>query len=80
VTEFLINTGAATVFHARCFRRDAYSQIDELEAACLRSGMARAILCAGPTASCLAMRLSRKGMHAIDLGHIGMFWRRYERS
>lgn len=76
-SQFLIETGAAAVFHARCWRRDAYAQIDELERACLHSGMSRAILCAGPTATCLAMRLSRKGLHAIDLGHIGMFWRRY---
>lgn len=76
-TKFLIETGAATVFHVRCPRRDAYAQIDEIEQACLRSGMSRVILCAGPTATCLAMRLSRKAMHAVDLGHIGMFWRRY---
>ncbi len=76
-TEFLIETGAATVFFAQCPRRDAYAQIDELEAAVLRSKMDRVILCAGPTATCLAMRLSRKGVHSIDLGHIGMFWRGY---
>lgn len=75
--KFLIETGAAMVFLARCPRRDAYACIDELEERCLQSQLDRFILCAGPTATCLAMRLSRKGKHAIDLGHIGMFWRRY---
>jgi hypothetical protein len=76
-TDFLLQTGAAAVAFIPCARRDAYAQIDELEAAVLKTKFDRAILCAGPTATCLAMRLSRKGVHAIDLGHVGMFWRGY---
>jgi Glycosyltransferase GT-D fold len=34
---------------------------------------ARALLCLGATATVLAVDLSRRGVHAIDLGHIGMF-------
>lgn len=76
-TDFLLQTGAATVAFVPCARRDAYTQIDELEAAVLKTKFDRVILCAGPTATCLAMRLSRRGIHAIDLGHVGMFWRGY---
>jgi hypothetical protein len=76
-TEFLMDTGAAAVAFIQCPRRDAYAVIDDLETAVLKSKFDRVILCAGPTATCLAMRLSRKGVHAIDLGHVGMFWRGY---
>lgn len=34
------------------------------------------ILCLGPTATVLAVRLVNKGIHALDLGHVGMFMRR----
>jgi len=38
---------------------------------------ARAILCLGPTATVLAVDLCAKGVHAIDLGHCGMFLRKH---
>ena len=66
----------ADVNYVECPYRDAYRKIDELEDACLRAGR-RVILCAGPTATVLAARLARAGLHAVDAGHIGMFWRRY---
>jgi hypothetical protein len=75
--QFLLDTGAQVVGFYQCARRDAYAQIDEIEEQVIKSKLDRVILCAGPTATCLAMRLSRKGVHAIDLGHIGMFWRGY---
>ncbi len=37
---------------------------------------ARALLCLGPTATVMAADLCAKGVHAIDLGHVGMFMRR----
>ncbi len=37
----------------------------------------RAILCLGPTATVLAMDLYTKGVHAIDLGHVGLFLRKH---
>lgn len=70
--------GAKLVHSVLCPRRDAYERIDEIEAAVIATGVKTAILCAGPAATCLAHRLSKKGVHAIDLGHIGMFWRRTE--
>jgi len=37
---------------------------------------ARALLCLGPTATVLAVDLCARGVHAVDLGHIGMFMRK----
>lgn len=75
--EFLLGTKAAEVDFVQCPYRDAYAEIDALERRCIEVGRSRVILCAGPTATCLAVRLARHGFHAVDLGHIGMFWRRY---
>lgn len=38
---------------------------------------ARALLCLGPTATVLAVDLAARGVHAIDLGHIGMFLKKH---
>ncbi len=36
-----------------------------------------ALLCLGPTATVLAVDLCRRGVHAVDLGHCGMFLHRH---
>jgi hypothetical protein len=55
-------------------RRDAYAEIDRIvEEIGLPAGPV--LMCAGPTATVLAARLGKKGVHAIDLGHVGMFMR-----
>lgn len=41
---------------------------------------ALAILCVGPTATVLAVDLAARGVHAIDLGHVGMFLKKYRRG
>lgn len=41
---------------------------------------ARAILCLGPTATVLAVDLCARGVHAIDLGHIALFLRKFRRG
>lgn len=58
-------------------RRDAYAHIDQIEAGiCAIAQLGtRVILCLGPTATVLAARLARKGIHALDLGHIGQYMR-----
>lgn len=58
-------------------RRDAYAEIDRIEADILAAAdpALRVILCLGPTATVLAARLARKGIHALDLGHIGQYMR-----
>ncbi len=75
--EFLLAHGAAQVDWVESPYRDAYSSINNLLAQVLCRDNERVILCAGPTATCLAERLAQEGRHAIDLGHIGMFWRAY---
>ncbi len=37
----------------------------------------RALLCLGPTATVLAVDLYNRGVHAIDLGHVGLFLRKH---
>lgn len=37
----------------------------------------RVLLCCGPTATILAHDLTRQGVHAVDLGHVGMFLRKH---
>lgn len=55
--------------------KNAYAEIDELEQR-IGTPPGPVILCLGATATCLAVRLARKKVHALDLGHIGMFMRR----
>lgn len=62
-----------------CSYRDAFSMVDDLEKKCLSSPNKTILLCCGPTATILAKRLSKKGKHALDLGHIGMFSKLYEK-
>lgn len=78
--EFLHETGAKDVFFVQCSYRDSYAQIDELEEQVVAQGAERVLLCCGPTATVLAWRLARRGFHACDLGHVGMFWRAYLRE
>lgn len=40
----------------------------------------RALICLGPTATVMAVDLCAKGVHAVDLGHIGMFLRKVRRG
>ncbi len=39
-----------------------------------------ALICLGVTATVMASDLCAKGVHAIDLGHVGMFLRRYREA
>lgn len=75
--KFLLDTGAATVNFVECSYAHSYEQIGYLFKKARAAGRHRVLLCVGPTATCLAERLAVAGHHAIDLGHIGMFWRRY---
>lgn len=53
-------------------RQHAYTEIDRIEAEVgTPSGVV--IMCLGATATALAARLDAKGVHALDLGHMGMF-------
>jgi len=72
------------VIHAP--RKNAYAEVDRIEAEIMAhvfsganaAGGKRAgpvLMCLGVTATVLAARLAPKGVHALDLGHIGMFKR-----
>ena len=50
-----------------------YHRIDSIQSEIEKVGNERVLLMCGPTATCLAARLAGK-FHAIDLGHIGMWW------
>ncbi len=73
--------GAASVVVVEGPRRDAFAQVDRIEAdivqAVSRSDVTAPIvlMCLGATATVLAARLARKGIHAVDFGHVGMFMR-----
>lgn len=55
-------------------RRDAYASIDQiLEEIGTPAGTV--LMCVGPCATVLAWRLAKRGVHAVDLGHVGMFMR-----
>ena len=64
-------TSAGTVTHVRCPRHGAYAEIDELERAIVDARPSVALLSCGPTATCLANRLARRGIQGIDLGSVG---------
>lgn len=59
-------------------RENAFTDYDELLEVIGRPQ--RALLCLGPTATVLAVDLCVRGVHAIDLGHAGLFLRKYRRG
>jgi hypothetical protein len=72
ITTEMIGTEALSVREVIGPRQHAYAEIDRIEEE-IGPTNARVLLCLGATATVLAYRLSVKGIHAIDLGHIGMF-------
>lgn len=69
----LVGAGAVTQVVAP--RQDAWSAYDALLEQI--GTPARALLCLGPTATVMAVDLCAKGVHAIDLGHVGLFIRKH---
>ena len=67
--------GAAKVQEILCTPQNAFVYFDEL-VEMLKGEKRRVLLCLGPTATALAWELSKTGVHALDLGHVGMFMRR----
>jgi hypothetical protein len=72
ITTEMIGTEALSVREVIGPRQHAYAEIDRIEAE-IGATSARVLLCLGAAATVLAYRLALKGLHAIDLGHIGMF-------
>jgi hypothetical protein len=74
ITTEMIGSEASSVREVIGPRQHAYAEIDRLEEE-IGQTSARVLLCLGTTATVLAYRLAMKGIHALDLGHIGMFMR-----
>jgi hypothetical protein len=70
--------GAGIVADVGGPRQHAWADYDELLERIGRP--ARALLCLGPTATVLAVDLCARGVHAIDLGHVALFWRKHVRG
>lgn len=64
-------TDAASVRWVEIPERDAYQQIDVIDGRVGHPDVA--VLCAGPAGAILAHRLCRRGIHTVDLGHVGQF-------
>lgn len=67
--------GAKSVREIISVNRDAWTGYDSLIEEI--GTPSRALLCLGPTATVLAVDLCAKGVHAIDLGHVGLFLRKH---
>ncbi|HVI92281.1 MAG TPA: GT-D fold domain-containing glycosyltransferase [Dongiaceae bacterium] len=78
--EMLEETGKLTVIEdlrpvtEGGWTKHAYRHVDEIEER-IGTPAGTVIMCLGATATVLAERLARKGVHALDLGHVGMFAR-----
>lgn len=67
--------GAASVTEILAPRQHAWASYDDLMAQI--GTPTRALLCLGPTATVMAVDLCAKGVHAVDLGHVGMFLKKH---
>lgn len=67
----LARLSAQQVKHVRCPSYEAYARADELEDRAVTSSADVVLLSCGPTATCLANRLARRGIHAVDMGSAG---------
>ncbi len=70
--------GARTVTEVVGPRQHAWAEYDRLLKQIGRPR--RALLCLGPTATVMAVDLCARGVHAIDLGHTALFWRKHVRG
>jgi hypothetical protein len=66
-----VSLTAMEVIHIPCPHRETYAVIDEIERAAADARPDVVVMAAGPAATCLANRLSRRGIQALDFGRIG---------
>jgi hypothetical protein len=73
----LVSTYRAVSMTARevvlvpCPHRETYAVIDSIESAVVEARPEVVVMAAGPAATCLANRLSKRGIQALDFGRIG---------
>lgn len=72
----MVTRTAAHVEHIECPSREAYAHIDEYEKVVVKRAPDLAVLSLGPTATCLANRLAKRGVQGLDLGSAGGFLRK----
>lgn len=72
--------GASHVTEIMAPDQDAWRDHASLVERVRISPSTRVLLCLGPTATVLAVDLCANGKHAIDLGHLGLFLRKYRRG
>lgn len=72
--------GARTVTEILCPRNSAFSEYDQILERILSVRPKRVLIGLGPTATLLAVDLCAKGIHAIDLGHLAMFLRKFRKG
>jgi hypothetical protein len=65
--------GAGKITHIECPSENAYALIDLFEKAIVQAQPQITFLACGPTATCLANRLARRGIQTIDFGSGGAF-------
>lgn len=58
---------------------NAFEYYDDI-LACIGNPDGPVLLCLGPTATVLTVDLCTKGVHAIDMGHVGIFLRKHRRG
>jgi hypothetical protein len=66
-----VSLTAREVIHVPCPHRETYALIDEIEQAAVDAKPDVVVMAAGPAATCLANRLSKRGIQALDFGRIG---------
>lgn len=66
-----VSLTAREVIHISCPHRETYAVIDEIEQAAVDAKSDVVVMAAGPAATCLANRLSKRGIQALDFGRIG---------
>jgi hypothetical protein len=76
--EVLIATGAREVHEVMCKPNDAWEDYGQI----MREigSPERVLLCLGPTATVMAVDLCARGIHAVDLGHLGLFYKKHLRG
>lgn len=73
-------TGAEVVHSVACPRQHAFEEYDAILQRILATKATRVLLCLGPTATVLAVDLCARGVHAVDLGHVALFLRKFRRG
>lgn len=72
--------GARTVTEIVCPRNSAFSEYASIMDRILSVKPKRVLIGLGPTATLLAVDLCAKGIHAVDLGHLAMFLRKFRKG